>query len=240
VNLEGVEERLKAAYQHVVPKYRHDDEIEIQSTNHRRLWAILRGISLSFPSPATVLDAGCGTGRYFHCLENVDQLVGVDVSPDMLKAAEHPVLSDQVSANRIDLRCENIFRSSFAPGTFDFIYSLGMFGNGCPVTLDICKRFFDWLKPGGKLFFDALSVTSLPLRIRVRRGARRVAYALLPGRIKRRLDEREARMPLFALSKSDLEELMEATHFTSVHICRQACDSPLWDGIHLECVALRP
>ena len=34
-----------------------------------------------------VLDLGCGTGRYFHCLNNISCLVGIDISPDMLEVA---------------------------------------------------------------------------------------------------------------------------------------------------------
>ncbi len=34
-----------------------------------------------------VLDAGCGTGRHFHCLQHVRLLVGVDISAEMLRAA---------------------------------------------------------------------------------------------------------------------------------------------------------
>ena len=239
MDLELVGQQLKAAYHNVVLRYRQDDETEVQTPNHRRLWTMLRSICLSFPTPTTVLDAGCGTGRYFHCLENVKHLVGVDVSPDMLKAAEDPVLSQQITVRRIDLSCENIFRASFAPATFDFIYSLGMFGNGCPVTTQICERFFAWLKPGGKLFFDALSVTNLPLRLRLRHSARRLTRAVLPARMKRRLDERQARLPLFALTRSALAAVMQTTPFTDFHISTQTSESSLWGGIRLECLALK-
>lgn len=236
---ELVSEQLKAEYRHVTPRYRRDDEVEVQSANHRRLWNILRSVCLSFPSPITVLDAGCGTGRYFHCLENVEHLIGLDVSPDMLKAAETPVLEEDIKVPRIDLVCENIFRVSFASGTFEFIYSLGMFGHGCPVTIEICERFFQWLKPGGKLFFDALSAVDLPLKVRARTALRRLLYPALPKPLQRRWDRRKPRLPLFALSRSDLEIILQSTSFSDVHISRQTCDSPLWNGIHLECLAVK-
>jgi SAM-dependent methyltransferase len=240
MDLDLVGQQLKAAYRDVVPRYRRDDEIEVQTSHHRRLWTILRSICLSFPIPTTVLDAGCGTGRYFHCLENVEHLIGVDVSPDMLKAAANPVLSNQVTVQRIELICQNIFHAPFAPSTFDFIYSLGMFGNGCPVTTQICEHFFAWLKPGGKLFFDALSVTDLPLRIRMRHKARRFTCAILPARMKRHLDERQARLPLFALTHSALGAVMQTTPFTDFHISTQTAESPLWGGGRLECLAQKP
>jgi ubiquinone/menaquinone biosynthesis C-methylase UbiE len=239
MDLEAVGEQLKVAYRNVTPRYRLDDEIEVGSPNHRRLWRMLRGICLSFPFPIAVLDAGCGTGRYFHCLENVEGLIGIDVSPDMLHEAERPVMKEQISAERTELVCENIFRALFPPNSFHLIYSLGMFGNGCPVTPEIVGRFFNWLQPGGKLFFDVLSVGSLPLRVKLRRAARRLAYPWLPSPVKRRLDQREARLPLFALTKSDLEEIMLLSRFKDFHISKQDCDSPLWDGKHLECLAIK-
>ncbi|HMJ66524.1 MAG TPA: class I SAM-dependent methyltransferase [Candidatus Binatia bacterium] len=232
-------EQLRAAYRGAVPRYRRDDESEVQSRHHRRLWTILRSIGMSFSFPIAVLEAGCGTGRYFHCLENVDLLMGLDVSSDMLKGAGNPVLREQVSARRIDLICENVFHVAFPPGSFDFIYSLGMFGNGCPVTSEICERFFTWLKAGGKLFFDVLSLANLPLRVQMRRTARRLAYPLFPARVRRRLDQRAARMPLFALSRSDLEDIMRSTSFSEFDVSIQADGLPRWGGAHLECLAVK-
>lgn len=239
MDLDLVGQQLKEAYRSAVPRYRQDDEREVQTPNHRRLWTMLRAICLSFPGPITVLDAGCGTGRYFHCLENVKHLIGVDVSPDMLKAAERPVRAEQVKAARMELICENIFQASFPPGTFDFVYSLGMFGNGCPVTATICQRFFEWLKPGGKLFFDALSITDLPRRVRMRSAARKVACAVLPTRFRDRFEKRRARMPLFAFSRSDLVDVMAHTPFADFSISSQSSASRLWGGMRLECLALK-
>jgi SAM-dependent methyltransferase len=239
MDLNVVGEHLKTAYRAIVPRYRRDDEIEVRSSNHRRLWIILRSICQSFPMPVAVLDAGCGTGRYFHCLDNVQRLVGLDVSPEMLAAAENPVLAESINIPRVELVCTNIFDAVFPPDTFDFIYSLGMFGHGCPVTAAICESFCRWLKPGGKLFFDALSVGQLPLRIVLRRTAGRVAYPLLPPPLKRRMDQRKSQVPLCALRRPELEDVMHSTSFTDFHISSETCESPLWDGIHLECLALK-
>src|SRR5262245_31570719 len=128
-----VEQNIRAAYRNVSHKYRQDDEAEVMTENHRRLADTLHQISLSFGRPISVLDAGCGTGRYFHCLKNVDLLVGVDLCPEMLEAARDPVRHDWVEAKSIRLLCENIYQASFPRETFDFIYSLGMFGNGSPL-----------------------------------------------------------------------------------------------------------
>ena len=174
----AVEEGLRAAYRQVWSRYRRDDEFEVRTENHRRLAQILGDLSSAFHQPIAVLDAGCGTGRYFHCLKGVERLVGMDLSPEMLAAARVPVRSEEISAREVDLLCANVFNHSWPPESFDFIYSLGMFGNGCPLTVELCDRFYEWLRPGGKLFFNTVEVATLPLRVRAKMKVRRQTCAL--------------------------------------------------------------
>ena len=81
-------------YDRGASQYRRDDEIEARTENHQRLGGNLRRICRSFPDPVRVLEIGCGTGRYFHWLENVDLLVGVDLSAEMLREAERPLFAE--------------------------------------------------------------------------------------------------------------------------------------------------
>src|SRR5207244_2386085 len=111
-----------------------------------------------------------------------------------------------------------------------FIFSLGMFGHGCPVTKEICNKFFSWLAPGGKLFFNAVDVAGMPLPERSRRRLRQTIYRKLPRSLKRVLDERERVLPFFAFTRHELERTMQATHFTEFHISSHDCRSPLWRG----------
>ncbi|MDB6121660.1 MAG: Methyltransferase type 11 [Pedosphaera sp.] len=228
---------IKASYSIVASKYRRDDEIEITTEHHRRLKGILGSMTSSFGRPISVLDVGCGTGRYFYCLNNVEQLIGIDLCEEMLKIAENPVRQKEVSVKNIELRCENAHLVSFPPQSFDVIYSMGMFGNGCPVTVEICNKFHDWLKPGGKLFFDAVDVATLPTAKRIRRKIRKAIYQFLPQRAKRALDEREGSVPFCDLSKRELERIMRASRFGTASVSSHVCQSPLWQGVHLECAA---
>jgi hypothetical protein len=164
-------------------------------------------------------------------------LIGLDISEEMLRAAEHPVREEQISAQRIRLVRANIYLLNFLPEAFHFIYSLGMFGNGCPLTVEICNKFYDWLVPGGKLFFNIVDFTGLPLSYRFRRRVRELVYPLRTRRLQSALDEREARHPFFGMTRRKLEALLRATRFSEFTVA--AHDSPLWGGRHLECMTTR-
>src|SRR5689334_17780943 len=104
-------------YQHVESKvrnvinesysknYRDADELEVETDNHEHFCRLLKEMTLSFGHSILALDLGCGTGRYFHCLKNVDRLMGVDVSVEMLKQAKMPVKKELISIDRVDLIC---------------------------------------------------------------------------------------------------------------------------------------
>src|SRR5687768_8442558 len=94
---------LKAGYGAQARQYRQDDEIEVTTEHHRHLRGILELLSGSFDHPIRVLDAGCGTGRYFHCVRNATELVGLDLCPEMLDAARAPVLAQDVTVPKISL-----------------------------------------------------------------------------------------------------------------------------------------
>jgi len=239
MNYEAIAETLKADYRKITEQYRQDDEIEVATENHRRLGATLKDICRSFPHPIHALDVGCGTGRYFHCLTNVRELVGIDLTEEMLRAAENPVCSEEIPTRNLRLVCANVYQLDFPPESFHFIYSLGMFGNGCPVTADLCDRFYRWLVPGGKLFFDTVDVAGLPFWNRARRQARQMVYPILARRWQAALDEREAQHPFFGLTQRGLEDILEQTEFPEFHVRSQVCESPLWTGRHLECLAMK-
>jgi SAM-dependent methyltransferase len=229
-----MEERLKAAYRNACLGYRHDDELEVTTPNHQRLAHILETTSGSFSRPISVLDAGCGTGRYFHCLKCTERLVGVDLSPEMLSAAETPVRQQAITVQNIQLMCANMHLLSLPASSFDFIYSLGMFGNACPVTVEICNKFYEWLTAGGRLFFNAVDASTFPLLKRARKKIR-VLLPWLP-RCSWNPFKREG-LPFFALTKRKLESILGASRFQQFKVERHACNSILWKGVHLECMA---
>ena len=95
---------------------------------------------------ATVLDAGCGMGRYLRvAAEGGARVVGLDLS----RAVE---AAKALTADRPDVGVlqGDLLRTPFAPGTFDHIYSLGVLDH----TPDPRLAFLGLarlLKPGGRL-----------------------------------------------------------------------------------------
>ncbi len=240
MNYQEVEKRINAGYREVTAQYRRDDEIEVQTKNHERLSQSLKNICWSFPHPISVLDVGCGTGRYFHCLNNTSHLTGIDISEEMLSFARTPVRANEITVKDIRLMRGNIYLAEFPQESFDFIFSLGMFGHGCPVTIQVCNNFYQWLKPGGKLFFNIVDFSGLPLWYRARRHARKIIYPALTKGLKQILDKREQRSPFFGLTKVQLEKILAATCLNNYAVSSHACQSPLWNGRHLECMATKP
>jgi SAM-dependent methyltransferase len=231
------EENLRGSYRDGCAAYRKDDEIEVTTPHHQRLRKVLGEMTASFGRPISVLEAGCGTGRYFHCLRNVERLVGLDISPEMLEAARHPVRESEITTEDIQLIRGNVFTADLEPDSFDLIYSLGMFGFGCPVTPEICARFHEWLKPGGKLFFNVIDRGGWPLPMRIRGTLRNWVYAVAPGGLRERMDQRAHHTPLFDLTHRELESILRRTPFQKYRIKSERCLSPLWNGSHLEVLA---
>ncbi|MGC9195017.1 MAG: class I SAM-dependent DNA methyltransferase [Syntrophobacteraceae bacterium] len=105
---------------------------------------------------ATVLDLGCGTGRWFHCLENIRFLVGVDASRPMLAVAHNRLRRADKASNGhcfpYALVEADIHNISFAPGGFDFIYSTGVLGEYVQLNAIMLKSILMWLSKGGIAF----------------------------------------------------------------------------------------
>ena len=79
-------------------KYRAvDDEIR-DGALVQKFGGWLRELCESFGRDITVLDLGCGTGRYFWALRHTNELVGIDVSAPMLAEARRPVDAAQSAA----------------------------------------------------------------------------------------------------------------------------------------------
>jgi len=230
--------KIAADYDRGAPQYRHDDEIEACSENHQRLGGNLRRICRSFAHPVRVLELGCGTGRYFHWLEQTDLLVGTDISAEMLKQAEHPVHENEITAREIRLMQGNLYEVEFEPESFDFIYSLGVFGYGAALTDELARKISRWLAPGGRLYFDAIEKREMGRAHRIKQSVKSAVLPVLPAAIKQRVAERaSAAVPVFNHTRAEIETVLEGGGFVDFVLSSNTCHSPLWTGMHLECSA---
>lgn len=239
MNYSSFETRIAAEYNRVAPQYRRDDEIEALAENHQRLGGNLRRTCRSFAHPVRVLELGCGTGRYFHWLDNACLLVATDISAEMLKQAQQPLCADRVSIGEIRLLQRNLFETTFEPESFDFIYCLGVFGYGAAVTDVLCQRFARWLVPGGRLYFDAIQKNHTTRFERMKQPLKLAVKRLLPGTLHRmkKASGDEPYVPVVKHTRAQLERVMQAAGFEDFILSINTCDSPLWTGTHLECSA---
>ena len=92
-----------------------------------------------------VLDVGCGMGRFAEVATRWGaHVVGIDLS-----------LASEVAAKNLEDRTATIFQADvfqlpFAPGSFDFIYSIGVLHHtpNCEQAVKVLPRL---LKPGGRI-----------------------------------------------------------------------------------------
>jgi len=198
--------------------YRSSDDTGQSDWTHASWCERVRNISVEFGRPINVLDLGCGTGRYFHCLQNVKSLVGVDISEPMLKIArENPISKHAIATDQIHLIQGDISFTNFAPRSFDFVYSVGVLGDFMPPSLSFLDRVHTWLKDDGVAFF-----TVMESRPAERRGWKeRLAalfYPILPHRMKVYID---IKTDDYLMGRNALERLLSQARFKTFEIHRQ-------------------
>jgi SAM-dependent methyltransferase len=216
-------------------QYRESDEIEVRTENHKHFCDRLRHISFSFGKRIAVLDLGCGTGRYFHCLQNVETLTGVDVSLEMVKQARSPVKSDAVRIGRIDLISADILDIHLRR-SYDLIYSIGVFGEFVPWDIASSNRLYDALRPGGKLFFTVVDVFSKFPYMSKKRKIAETINLVLPSLWKRKLRER---LGTYYVTNREIIGIFKNSKFRQFEVHRHVSTASLWKGAHYECLATK-
>jgi SAM-dependent methyltransferase len=98
---------------------------------------------------ARVLDVGCGAGRFTEiALSSGAQVVSLDYS-----SAVEACRANNASHGQLDVVRGDIYHLPFKPGTFDFVYCLGVLQH----TPDVERAFhclLPPLRPGGRLAVD--------------------------------------------------------------------------------------
>lgn len=171
-------------------KYRDRDDALQSVSSNQDLIQWLGGVCNRFTHPIDVLDLGCGTGRYFWGLEHVARLTGIDASAPMLDEARHPVHADRLSGVPITLVQGDLLSHTFAPASFDLVYSIGVLAEHVPLDRSFVERVHGWLKPGGRFAFTTVHPTSPSVPQTLSRRVASVATAMLPAALTSSLHNR--------------------------------------------------
>jgi SAM-dependent methyltransferase len=211
-------------------RYRaHDDALQGGQAAGFGEW--LRGLCGRFDGPIDVLDLGCGTGRYFHALERVQRLVGIDVSRAMLDQARCPVGEVAIPPGSLTLVEGDFLQHEFEAGQFDLVYSIGVLAEHSPFDEVVAARIFRWLKPGGRFAFTTVHPFSFSVP---RTFKRRVGEWLLPaafGALRQPLRGRLMSDGLYA-DEERVRDVLAAAGFAAESI------EPFESDVHLHLLAV--
>ena len=130
--------------------YRHQDDLSKDEVSQAGKCEKIKKLTGGYQYPAVILDLGCGTGRYFHCMKNIKLLIGVDPSDNMLRMAKNPVGCATSGAQLVQASLHTI---EFKPATFDIVICVGVFGGVCPLDKFSLSQIARFLKPNGIFFF---------------------------------------------------------------------------------------
>ena len=107
----------------------------------------IRPVRRTFFEGKRGLDAGCGFGRHlYHAARVGAQMVGLDFSRAILRARDIAGELDGVQLVQGD-----IYRPPFPPGSFDFVYSIGVLHH-LPDPEAGFRALLPLLRPGGAIF----------------------------------------------------------------------------------------
>ncbi len=214
-------------------RYREHDDRLGDVDAYRAFCEWLHGVCGRFARPIVALDLGCGTGRYFAALTNVDRLVGLDASASMLAEAAHPLDAGRISARRIELVEGDALTFEFAAGSFDLVYSIGVLAEHTPFDARIVANASRWLRPGGRFAFTTVHPESASIpRTRSRAMGRAVA-PFAPGPVRRWLRARLTAGGQYADEELIADRLGAA--FSIESLARQESEAHL----HCLCVACK-
>lgn len=211
-----------------------------KSGSYRHFGAIVEQLSSSFGRPIVALDLGCGTGRHFNLLRNVDRLVAIDLSEHMIEQARNPIFADKITVKSIEYLVGDIYSKDLTESTFDLIYCIGVVGEYVPADAAFLRRLHALLRPGGVAFYtatDARSRVSVPENARasfVRRALNK-SFPVLP------MSMRELVNLYFSPSYTTparMEKLLRASAF-SRHALVPYQHTSGWRGTTLGCTVWR-
>ena len=106
--------------------------------------------------PFSVLDVGCGTGRYFRFFADADLVVGLDPSTKMLEQAQRAVGVETLRRPPVLVigKTDDI---PLLPGTFDLVYCIGVLGQLVPISKAQLEYLLKFCRNGGTAILSVLA-----------------------------------------------------------------------------------
>ena len=194
-------QNAEAHYSETAASYRRDDEVAKDVDAHAGKCQIISDLTQRFSRPVRLLDLGCGTGRYFHCVRNVDWLVGVDPSEHMLAQARTPVGDLH---GRITLIRSTLHEAAFVGRCFDVVICVGVLSHWCPVDASVLQHVAAMVRDDGCFFFTVEE--PFEYRRSLKRSVARMLRPVLFGAPRRYVD---TRLMDFGVSEAQVRALAE-------------------------------
>lgn len=149
------EEKTGAIYGDLFTAYsqkQFDDSVELFFMRHNK-WSLDLGFTTEWFKGKRCLDAGCGGGRFVVALGKLgaEEVVGIDVSEDAVKAANERIRERGLSNARAQVA--SVLKLPFPNASFDYVVSSGVIHH----TPDPHAAFLELtrvLRPGGKIFLS--------------------------------------------------------------------------------------
>jgi len=208
-------------------RYRAHDETLGAHAPSMALAAWLGRVCADCGSDLTVIDLGCGTGRYFWTLRNVQTLVGVDASRAMLAHARRPYAADRVTVGSTLLVEADLRRCAFIPSRADLVYAIGVLAEHVPLTGALVDTVAEWLRPGGRFAFTTVRPDSPSVPKTLPRLAARWIAEASPAPMQRAIRRRLTSGGSYADEASVRELLARAFSIESIE--------PFTSEAHLHC-----
>jgi hypothetical protein len=158
----------------------------------------------------------------------------------MLQEARHPLKETEVSIDEIELLCGNVHSQAFPPESFDLIFSIGVFGNGCEINRELLFKFHGWLTPDGCVLFDVFDSSELTPLFRIRERVRNYLQQHVGLNVWKILRRRAGEsLPFYDYSSAEMVVLLQSCGFFPVAVSPQECQTPLGPGKKLECLGYK-
>jgi SAM-dependent methyltransferase len=216
---------LKIYNDEYAEKYYKTDRESVNKPLHRLCCSELKEITSRIVK-SRVLDIGCGTGRYFHCINDCSLLIGMDLSKSMLDMAKTPINLDVKKLDKISLICDDFMDYKKFDDIFDLVYSIGVLGEHAPLTVEILNRIFDLLDQNGIFYFTVVDIKSAKYkRIRL---ILKYFFKVFPFL----LNQHTLKFQSNYLNYSDLNRILLNSKFSKTNVEKIDSDSTTWKGAH--------